>query len=117
MSKSRDHLVGEAQRELDALRAQLDVRLTALEGALASPDPDHPLAGLVLDLARTATAEAESAAARATLEAQLDVERRAEAEVSEATRQRDLARAEIAGERAQLRDELAIGPLQPAADL
>src|SRR3954471_12712013 len=101
MSKSRDHLAAEARRELDTLRNQLDVRLLALEGALASPDPERPLAGLILDLARTATAEAESSAARATLEAQLDVERRAEAAVSEATRERDLARAELARERAQ----------------
>jgi hypothetical protein len=84
----RQYLAANAQRELDALRAALDVRLSALEAALAHPDPRTSLEGLVLDLARIATAEAESAAGRASLEAQLHAQERAA--VAVATAQRSL---------------------------
>ena len=109
MSYSHDHLAVEAQRELDGLRTQLDLRLSALEAGLASPNPRTPLAQLVLDLARVATAESQSAAGRAALEAQLDAERHATAAVTEATRELELARTELKRERqalARLRQEL-----------
>src|SRR5437764_9861895 len=82
----RQYLAATAQRELDALRAQLDERLSALEAAIARPDQRGSLERLVLDLARVATAEAQSAAARATLEAQLHAQERATAAASEAQR-------------------------------
>ncbi|MCU1382384.1 MAG: hypothetical protein JWL71_1081, partial [Acidobacteria bacterium] len=71
MANSTHALVTTAQRELDALRAELEARLAALERALTHPEPGVSLEKLLMDLARTATAEAEAAAARATLEAQL----------------------------------------------
>src|SRR5262245_16171645 len=74
---ARRYLDETAQRELDDLRAALDVRLAALEAALANPNPKTSLANLVLDLARVATAEAEAAAARASLAAQVDAHQRA----------------------------------------
>ncbi len=80
------YLAANAQHELDALRAELDVRLSALETALAHPDPRTSLADLVLNLARVATAEAEAATARAALEAQLHEQERAAAAASEAQR-------------------------------
>src|SRR5207245_10478222 len=51
----RTYLAANAQRELDALRTELDARLSALEAALASPDSHASLEKLVLDLARVAT--------------------------------------------------------------
>ncbi|HET6955296.1 MAG TPA: hypothetical protein VFI56_01905, partial [Vicinamibacterales bacterium] len=65
----RQSLLANARHELDTLRAELETRLAALETALALPNPPA-LERLVIDLARVATAEAESAAVRATLEAQ-----------------------------------------------
>src|SRR3989442_14395021 len=73
----RRYLDETAQRELDELRAALDERLSALEHALAHPSPKTSLADLVLELARVATAEAEAAAARACLQAQVDAQQRA----------------------------------------
>ena len=73
----RQYLATNAQRELDTLRSELDSRLAALEGALAHPDPRASLENLVLELARVATAEAEAAATRASLEAQLNAQDRA----------------------------------------
>ena len=73
----RRALVDAAQRELDGLRAALDMRLAALETALAQPNQQTPLEHLVLDLARVATAEAESAATRACLQAQFEAQQRA----------------------------------------
>jgi len=70
------YLAANAQRELETLRAELDVRLLALETALARPDPHISLEKLILDLARVATAEAQSAAVRASLEAQLHAQQR-----------------------------------------
>src|ERR1700686_884611 len=82
----RSYLSDTAQRELDALRAALDIRLAALEDALAHPDQEKSLEDLVLDLARVATAEAESSAARAVLDAQLHAHERAAAVSADALR-------------------------------
>ena len=88
----RQYLAATAQRELDALRAQLDERLSALEAAIARPDQRGSLERLVLDLARVATAEAQSAAARATLEAQLHAQERAAASATDVQRALDAER-------------------------
>ena len=65
-------LLDRAQQEIDALRQALDAHLSALEAALANPDACESLETLVLDLARVATREAEAAAQRAVLGAQMD---------------------------------------------
>ncbi len=75
----RGYLATEAQREIDALRAELDTRLAALEAALASHDPRVSLEDLVLDLARVVTAEGVATAARGALEGQLGEQERAAA--------------------------------------
>jgi len=64
----KQYLSDMARRELDALRADLEAKLIALERALARPDQHDSLETLVLDLARAATVEAEAAASRAMLE-------------------------------------------------
>jgi hypothetical protein len=69
-----------AQRELDELRAAVDVRLAALEAVLADPSRGESLEGLILDLARVASEEAEAAASRACLVTKLQ----ADTEISEA---------------------------------
>ena len=99
---SAQALAAAAQRELDALRAELDLRLAALEHALAHPDPGMSLERLVLDLARVATAEAESAAARATLEAQLQAQEQGAAAAAVAQAALEAARARAAALQAEL---------------
>jgi chromosome segregation ATPase len=91
-----------AQRQLDALRAAVDVRLAALEAVLADPSRGESLEGLVLDLARVATEEAEAAASRACIAIKLE----AETEIAES---RTSAEAALEQEReviSQLRREL-----------
>ncbi|PYR43610.1 MAG: hypothetical protein DMF95_25410, partial [Acidobacteria bacterium] len=63
--------LSETTGELEDLRTALDARLATLEAALANPDECESLETLVIELARVATTEAEAAAARACLEAQL----------------------------------------------
>ena len=58
--------------ELDALHAALDMRLAALEAALANPHQHDTLEQLMLDLAQVATRESEAAARRAAMLAQTD---------------------------------------------
>src|SRR5262249_31194021 len=78
VSDLRTYLSDTAQRELQTLRASLEARLLALEAALAHPEPHDTLEDLVMDLARVASAEVETAAAHKWLEAQLQVQERAE---------------------------------------
>ena len=99
----REYLAGTAQRELEGLRAELDVRLSALEAALARRDPRKSLELLVLDLARAATAEAESAAARASLEAQLYAQERGNAAAHEVQRALEAEHAVAAALQIELR--------------
>src|SRR5205809_689857 len=66
----RIHL-SETTEELEDLRVALDAKLATLEAALANPDDCASLETLVIELARVATTEAEAAAARTCLEAQL----------------------------------------------
>src|SRR5258705_6944284 len=103
----RRYLADAARRELDTLRASLDVRLAALEEALDHPDPRTSLEELVLNLARVATAEAEAAAARACLEAQLDAENRAALGGAEMRRSIEAERAGMDTVRADLEEAQA----------
>ena len=57
-------------KEVEALRASLDSRLTALEKALADPKQHGSLESLILDLARIATEEADATTRQAVLAAQ-----------------------------------------------
>jgi chromosome segregation ATPase len=108
----RHALLTTAQRELDALRAELDMRLAALEAALAHPQPGASLERLVIDLARVATAEAESAAVRAALEAQLQAQEDAGVAVAEAHHVRDAASATAEALRSELDANRAAGDAQ-----
>ena len=92
MSDPRD-IAETAQRELDALRAAFDQRLGALEAALANPKSQASLEHLVLELARVATAEAQSAAERACLETRVDDEERAASYSAEMRRSLESERA------------------------
>ena len=88
----RDHLSQRSQQELDALRAELDIRLGALENALTSPDECESLESLVLDLARVAKDEAEAATRRAIFDAQADAQAQADLARLEARTSIDAAR-------------------------
>ncbi len=72
----KQYLTEMARRELETLRADLEVRLVALETALARPDQHDSIETLVFDLARAATVEAEAAASRAMLAAQIEAQER-----------------------------------------
>ncbi len=78
LETSRDsgdvHLLESAQRQLDALRAAIDARLAELDAALADPSRASSLTGLILELSRLATAEAQAAATRACLQVRSDSE-------------------------------------------
>ena len=71
---SDTRLLDSAQRQLDALRAAISARLAELESALNDPAGAGALTGLILDLSRLATTEAQAAAARACLEVKHDGE-------------------------------------------
>jgi hypothetical protein len=70
-----DHLTDTAQQELAALRGSLVNKLTVLEAVLADPSRGESLAGLILDLSRIATEEAQAAAAVACLAATTEADR------------------------------------------
>src|SRR3978361_1922241 len=89
----RHSLADAAGRELDALRAALDVHLSALEAALAHPDPRTSREELVLNLARVAHARARASAPRAARLGQLAAQAHADAAVAEAQRALDAERA------------------------
>jgi chromosome segregation ATPase len=80
--------------DLDALHAVLDSRLAALEAALADPN-ELALEGLILDLARAATQEAEAVARRASVQARAE----ADAQAGSALSQAQVAEAALASER------------------
>ena len=67
-------LLDSAQRQLDALRESVDLRLTALEDVLSDPQRSDSLESLILDLSRLATEEARATAARACVGMRLDAE-------------------------------------------
>jgi len=70
-----EHLSESAQRQLSALREALETRLAALEDVLADPSRGESLEGLILDLSRVATEEAQAAAATACLDTQVEADR------------------------------------------
>jgi chromosome segregation ATPase len=59
------HLPDSAQQQLAALRRTLESRLAALEEVLKDPSRGESLAGLILELSRVATEEAQLAASQA----------------------------------------------------
>jgi myosin heavy subunit len=63
-----------AQRRLDALRSSVEVRLAALEAALADPNSGESLETLILDLARVACEESQAAATQACADTRLEAE-------------------------------------------
>jgi len=95
-SAVRRQLSEAAAQELASLRTALDQKLAALEAALASPSQNASLETLVIDLARVATAEAETAAAKACLDVQLEAQRQAAAR-TEAQRALETERERVAG--------------------
>src|SRR5712691_3249285 len=102
----RLHL-SETTEELEDLRAALDTRLATLEAALANPDACDSLETLVIELARVATTEAEAAAARACLEAQLAASEQVTAVHADAQRLVQAERAAGHAIRAQFEDAQA----------
>ena len=62
-----DQLSDSAQQQLAVLREALESRLATLEEVLADPSRGESLAGLILDLSRIATEEAQAAASQACL--------------------------------------------------
>ena len=96
--------LSETSQELENLRVALDAKLATLEAALASAEPSDSLETLVIDLARTATAEAEAAALRACLEVQLVAQEQVEAIRVEAEQSVETERTTVAAVHAHLED-------------
>jgi hypothetical protein len=71
-----------ASDDLEALHAELDSRLAALEAALADPH-ECALEPLILDLARTATQEAEANARRLSAQARAEADQQAGSALSQ----------------------------------
>jgi hypothetical protein len=88
----RNYLSERSRTELDALRSELDARLSALENALTSPDDCDSLESLVIDLARVAMDEAEAATRRAIFDAQADAQAQIESARAEARTSIEAAR-------------------------
>ena len=63
-----------AQRQLAALRSALESRLAHLKEVLADPSRGESLAGLILDISRVATEEAQAAAAQACIATKVEAE-------------------------------------------
>ena len=99
-----------AKREIEALRAALEVRFAALETAFNRPDEGESLERLVLDLCRTATDEAQAAAQRACTQAQFDVEAQVAAVRAVAQKALDIERA--AGAESRSAREQAVAALE-----
>src|SRR5205814_1585789 len=68
------HLSEPAEQQLAALRSSVEVHLAALEAALADPARADALEGLILDLARVACEEAQSAAVHACIDIRLEAD-------------------------------------------
>ena len=73
--KLKDRPSDRAQRQLDVLRAALEDRLVALEAALADPTGGESLERLILDLARSVTEEARSAASKACVDTKQEADK------------------------------------------
>ena len=105
-----DHLSHSARRQLGALRSALENRLAALEEVLADPSRGESLEGLILDLSRVATEEAQAAAAQACLETRVEADTEiaalrasAKAALDAAQAAQRLAEATLEQERMELR--------------
>jgi hypothetical protein len=96
--------LSETSQELENLRVALDAKLATLEAAFASADPSDSLETLVIDLARTATAEAEAAALRACLESSWSAQEQVEAIRVEAEQSVETERTTVAAVHAHLED-------------
>ena len=104
-----DHLTDTAQRHLAGLRGELLNRLAALEAVLADPNRGESLAGLILDLSRIATEEAQAAAAEACLATKAEADRQM-AELRESAKTAlDAAQAALRTANDSLAKERALG--------
>src|SRR3954464_3532766 len=70
-----EQLSDSAQKHLTALRGEMESRLVMLEEVLADSSRGESLAGLLLDLSRIATEEAQAAAAQACLTTRSEADR------------------------------------------
>src|SRR5215203_3549264 len=107
-------------KEVEALRASLNSRLTALEKALADPKQHGSLEALILDLARLATEEADATARHAVVDAQKAAQSAAAAARTEALEAPEAAKKEAAGasrELAALRESVEQQQAAGAAQL
>ena len=99
-----------AHRRLEALRSSVELRLAALEAALADPARGEALEGLILDLARVATEEAQASAANACVDTRLEAEtliRQARAAAQAAVEQEYAASMDVRRALEQARQQIA----------
>lgn len=104
-----DHLSDSAQQQLAALRRALETRLAALEEVLADPSRGESLAGLILDLSRVATEEAQAAAAQACIATRVEADKELAALRASAKAALDGAQASLKSVQTSLEQEQAAG--------
>ena len=104
-----DHLSDAAQQQLAALRRALESRLAALEEVLADPSRGESLAGLILDLSRIATEEAQAAASQACMAIRAEADKEIATLRASAKAALDEAQASLKSAQTSLEQEQAIG--------
>jgi chromosome segregation ATPase len=98
-----------AQQQLDALRRTVESRLAALEEVLADPSRGESLPGLILELSRAATEEAQAAASQVGIAARAEADKEIAALRSSAKAALDAVQASLKSAQASLEQEQAVG--------
>jgi hypothetical protein len=104
-----EHLSNSAQQHLAVLRRTLESRLKALEEVLADPSRGESLPGLILDLSRVATEEAQAAASQACLATRSEADKEIAALRASAKAALDAAQASLKSAQTSLAQEQATG--------
>ena len=102
-----DSLPHSARQQLAVLRSALETRLAALEEVLADPSRGESLAGMILDLSRVATEEAQAAAAQACIATKVEADKEMAALRASARAELDTAQSALRAAEASLERERA----------
>jgi chromosome segregation ATPase len=114
----QDQLADSARQHLAALRGDLESKLTVLEEVLGDPSRGESLAGLILDLSRIATREAQAAATQACLAARAEADKEIGQLRNSARAALDAAQIALRSANASVEQERATNAeLRKAADL
>ena len=102
-------LADSAQQQLTVLREALESRLATLEEVLADPSRGESLAGLILDLSRIATEEAQATASQACLATRAEADKETTELRTSAKAAVEAAQTALRSTNASLEQERAVG--------